>query len=272
MEQNQTTNTTQEPTPLSAANCSVICGEFETVMPTIPDESVTLVFTSPPYGVGMDYETDIRLSVLFEKLNVFFREAARVTKRGGYVCVNFGDIIPAREMLGTVEPCEMPMGWIYWSFGLGNGLVLQAQRVWKKNFAKITNGKHAISAPRPVPEAEHIYTFRKITGKPQYSGQVIRNRQISQRAIWDTSTEGSTGSTHPAAFPESLAERVIEIYTDAGDMVVDPFAGGGTVGVVASRMGRPSIMIEKEAGYCDEAKARLSSQNDKLSHGGGTEQ
>lgn len=135
------------------APCSVICGEFETVMPTIPDESVTLVFTSPPYGVGMDYETDIRLSVLFEKLNVFFREAARVTKRGGYVCVNFGDIIPAREMLGTVEPCEMPMGWIYWSFGLGNGLVLQAQRVWKKTSPKSrtasTQSQRPVLCPKP---------------------------------------------------------------------------------------------------------------------------
>jgi len=226
------------------------------------DESATLVFTSPPYGVGMDYETDIRLGVLFEKLNTFFKEAARVTKRGGYVAVNFGDIIPARDMLGTVEPCEMPMGWIYWSFGLGNGLVLQAQRIWKKNFAKITGGRHAISAPRCVPEAEHIYTFRKITGKP--TPQKIRNRQISQRAIWDTSTEGATGSKHPAAFPESLAEKVIEIYTDPGDLVIDPFAGSCTVGAVASRMGRPSVMIEKEAGYCDEAKERISSQNDQI--------
>ena len=235
---------------------TIVCGDFESVLPTLEDECTQLVFTSPPYGVGMDYENDIRLSVLFSKLNVMFREAARITKRGGYVVVNFGDIIPARDILGTDEPCEMPMGWVYWSFGLGHGLVLQAQRVWKKNFAKITNGKHAISAPRPVPEAEHIYTFRKISGKP--TEQKIRNRQIHQRAIWDTSEDAATGSKHPAAFPESLVARVIEIYTDTGDLVVDPFAGGGTVGVVAARMGRRAFLVEKEPGYCDEARERVS--------------
>jgi hypothetical protein len=208
----------------------------------------------------MDYESDIRIGVLFQKLNFVMGQTARILKRGGYAVFNFGNIISARDILGTEEPCEMPMGWIYWSFGLGNGLVLQAQRVWKKNFAKITGGKHAISAPRPVPEFEHLFTFRKIDGQP--AQQVIRNRQISQRAIWDTSTEPSIKSSHPAAFPESLAERAIEIYTDPGDLVVDPFAGGGTVAVVAKRMGRRFLAIEKEPGYCDEIRSRLAAQQE----------
>lgn len=235
----------------------VICGLCEDVLPTIAPESATLIFTSPPYGVGMDYESDIRIGVLFQKLNFVMAQSSRVLKRGGYAVFNFGNIISARDILGTDEPCEMPMDWLYWSFGLGNGLVLQAQRIWKKNFAKITGGKHAISAPRPVPEFEHLFTFRKIDGQP--AAQVIRNRQVSQRAVWDTSAESAPrASSHPAAFPESLAERVISVYSDPGDLVIDPFAGGGTVAVVAARMGRDYLAIEKEAGYCDEIRARLS--------------
>lgn len=234
---------------------ALICGKFEDVLPQIPTGVVDLVVTSPPYGVGMEYESDGRIGSLLQMLNACFRETARILKRGGYAVFNFGDIIPGREILGTDEPCEMPMGWIYWSLGMANGLVLQAQRIWQKDFAKITNGKHAISAPRAVPEFEHLFTFRKPGGGPQ----LIRNRQVSQRAIWSTVGEGHTQSSHPAAFPETLVQRILDVYTGEGDLVVDPFAGGGTVGVVAKQMGRQFLLVEKEAGYCEEARLRLGS-------------
>lgn len=147
----------------------------------------------------------------------------------------------------------MPMGWVYWAFGMAHGLVLQAQRIWQKDFAKVTGGKHAISAPRAVPEFEHLYTFRKIGG----GAQEIRARKISQRAIWSTVGEDSIRSEHPAAFPPSLVQRVLEVYTDVGDTVLDPFAGSGTVGIVAQRMGRKSILIEKEPSYCDIIKSKI---------------
>ena len=232
---------------------ALVCGRFEEVLPQVPAESVDLVFTSPPYGVGKDYEPDARFGVLLQLLNNCFRETHRVLKRGGYAVFNFGNMIPGRDMLGTDEPCEMPMGWIYWSQGLANGLVLQAQRVWQKDFSKITGGKHAISAPRAVPEFEHLFTFRKPGGGPQ----LIRNRQMSQRAIWSTVGGPSMRVNHPAAFPEALVERVLTVYTDEGGVVLDPFAGSGTVGLVAQRMKRSFLLIEKEPAYCEEARDRL---------------
>jgi adenine-specific DNA-methyltransferase len=233
----------------------VVCGNFEDVMPSIPDESVDLIFTSPPYAVGKDYEPDGRFGILLRSLNICFRETERVLKRGGYAVFNFGDMIPGRDILDTDEPCEMPMGWVYWSFGLANGLMLQAQRVWQKEFAKITGGKQAISAPRPVQEFEHLYTFRKVGGGPQ----IVRNRQVSQRAVWSTVGEKAMDTKgHPAAFPEGLVERVLSVYTEEGDVVLDPFAGSGTVGLVARRMGRKFILIEKEPGYVDGIKDRLA--------------
>lgn len=225
-------------------------------MPRLSPESVHLVFTSPPYGVGKDYEPDIRIGVLFGLLNRCMAQVERVLVRGGYAVFNFGDIIPSREILGTEEPCEMPMGWVYWAFGLAHGMVLQAQRIWQKDFAKVTGGKHAISAPRPVPEFEHLYTFRKVGG----GAQEVRARKTSQRAVWSTVGEAAIRSDHPAAFPSSLVRRVIECYTDPNDVVLDPFAGGGTVGVVAKQMGRSSILIEKEPGYCDLIRESLADE------------
>ncbi len=238
----------------------IVCGRFEEVLPKIPSETVDLLFTSPPYGVGKDYEPDARFGVLLQLLNNCFREAHRVLKRGGYAVFNFGDMIPGRDMLGTDEPSEMPMGWIYWSQGLANGFVLQAQRVWQKDFSKITGGKHAISAPRAVPEFEHLYTFRKPGGGPQ----VIRERKLSQRAIWSTVGEGSMKVNHPAAFPQGLVQRVLTVYTDPGDVVLDPFAGSGTVGLVARQMGRRFVLVEKEPAYCEEIKERLGDLSDHV--------
>lgn len=155
----------------------------------------------------------------------------------------------------------MPMGWIYWALGLEHGFVLQAQRIWKKRFASITGGKQAISAPRPVPEFENLYTFRKVRGQPK---QVIRARQYHQRAIWDTSNEPRIkGVKHPAAFPEGLVRRVLEVYTDEGDTVLDPFAGSGQVAIMAKRMNRRFIVIEQEPGYCDEIKERLEAEDEQ---------
>lgn len=241
---------------------AVICGDFREVMAEVRSETVQLVFTSPPYGIGKEYEPDVRIGSALSRLNDCFREVSRVLVRGGYAVFNFGDYIPAREILGTDEPCEMPMGWLYWAYGLGNGLVLQAQRIWQKEFAKVTSGKHAISAPRAVPEFEHLYTFRKIGG----GAQLIRNRQISQRAVWSTVGEGQVHPGHPAAFPEGLARRVLEIYSDEGDVVLDPFAGSGTVGAVAAKMGRRYILIEKEPGYCETIKDRLSRLGESFGH------
>jgi DNA modification methylase len=233
----------------------VVCGCFEDVAPLIPDECISLVFTSPPYGVGMEYEPDGRFALLLQTLNHCFGEVGRVLKRGGYAVFNFGDLIPARQVLGTTEPCQMPMGWIYWAFGLANGLSLQAQRVWQKDFARITGGKQAISAPRPVTEIEHLYTFRRPGGGPQ----VVKARQISQRAIWSTvGAKTSPRKKHPAAFPAELVRMVLEVYSDPGDLVLDPYAGGGTVGVVCREMGRRYLLVEKEPQYCDLIKQALA--------------
>jgi len=68
----------------------VVCGRSEEVLPKISPESVNLIFTSPPYAVGKDYEPDIRIGVLLQLLNDTFRECRRILQRGGYVVFNFG--------------------------------------------------------------------------------------------------------------------------------------------------------------------------------------
>jgi len=80
--------------------------------------------------------------------------------------------------------------------------------------------------------------------------------------VWSTVGEKQMAVDHPAAFPEARVRRVLEVYTVPGDVVLDRFAGSGTVGAVAQQMGRHYILIEKEPGYCDVIRQRLEELGD----------
>lgn len=258
---------------------TIICGDCLDVMAEMPDGCVDLVVTSLPFGVGKEYERDqnmgtpdhliaeslllnrrdhereITFDELLRLIRCTFAELERVVVSGGYVVIEFGTLVKGWKLFGLVEPCEMPMGWIYWAFGLSAGFLLQSQRIWKKKFERIVSSRHAINAPRNVLEFENIYTFRRM-GKP--GKQAIRDRSISQKGIWDSSDETETVLTnHPAAFPELIPTNAILIYTDAGDLVFDPFMGSGTTAVAALKLGRHFYGCDISPEYVKLANERV---------------
>jgi len=258
----------------------VICGDALEVMRQMPDGCVDLVITSLPFGVGKEYERDqnfgdigdlvsptvaeqrrdFEREITFDELLRLLRESfvawERIVKPGGYVVVEFGDIIRGWKLLGLTEPCELPVGWIYWAFGLSAGFLLQSQRIWQKRFERIiASSRQAISAPRAVLEIEHLYTFRRKGG----DRQKIRNRGISQRAIWSSQDSSEQVlKEHPASFPEVIPSNAIQIYTDEGDIVLDPYLGSGTTAVAAKHLGRHYIGVDISSEYCQIAERRLA--------------
>jgi site-specific DNA-methyltransferase (adenine-specific) len=261
------------------AQVKLYCGDCLEVIPTLEAESVNLVVTSFPFGVGKEYERDQNMGDLsnlvgagcLEKRRDFERELTfddllrlvrqsfaaweRVVCPGGYAVVEFGPLIRGWKLLGITEPCELPMGWLFWAFGLSCGFLLQAQRVWQKKFERVISSRHAISAPRPVLETESIWTFRKRGGKRRQS---IRNRQISQRALWSSvDSSEQVLKNHPAAFPGMIPGNAITIYTDIGDTVLDPFMGSGTTIVEAVLLERRGIGIEINPDYFIPARQRI---------------
>lgn len=245
----------------------------------IPDESVHLVVTSPPYWVLKDYEHsggqlgDIQdYEEFLDELDKVWAECKRVLVQGGRVCCVVGDVCIPRKQEG--RHYVMPLHADIQVRSRQVGLDCLTPVLWYK----IANG---------VTEAEG--NGAGFYGKPYQPGSVIKNdieyilfmrkggkyRSVSReqkvlsmltreemqgwfRSFWSDIKGTSTRSGHPAPFPVELAERLIRMFSFAGDTVLDPFAGVGSTNVAAIRSGRNSIGNELEKKYFDMAWRKVA--------------
>jgi len=150
-------------------------------------------------------------------------------------------------------------------YGYSVGLYLYDKRVWKKDPAW-ANSKWTTNTLKAVSETEDLYVFWK---PGEYS--INRARLTSYewkkwgyRQIWEIGSV-RRNDDHPAKFPEELARRVIKLYTDPDDLVLDPFLGSGTTIIAASRMKRRYIGIERDVAYYNLALKNLEKANAQLS-------
>lgn len=143
------------------------------------------------------------------------------------------------------------------------GLFLYDKRIWKKDPAW-ANCKWTTNTLKAVSETEDLYVFWK-------AGEYVVNRDRltpqewkdwGYRQIWEISSVRAN-DVHPAMFPLTLASRVVKLYTDEGDIVLDPFLGSGTTAIAAVKLNRKFIGIEKMKKYYDVAdKAIKQAQAD----------
>lgn len=132
------------------------CVDF---MRLVPDNSINLVITSPPYFLKKSYEIDWTWEKFSKLMNDVFENVQRILEPGGYFVINFGDNGFGRQNLGTECISTYPMTHFYWE--IKRDLELQATRIWRKQFAKVPFNGQAKSAPRNLFDYEHIWTFRK---------------------------------------------------------------------------------------------------------------
>lgn len=215
------------------------------VLPDIPDSSIDLVITSPPYFVNKSYEENWSLQYYLDLMNSVFKQISRVLKPGKYFVVNFGDYFDNGRIIKTEIPSVYPASINYFHWGRINNLDLQATRIWRKNFSRMSIPFVCNSHPRPVFDYEHIWTFRKPNGTNK---ETVNDRKKSQRGVWgDSWNSPAFLSKHDAAFPIELPEWSIDVYSDnTDDIILDPFAGKGTTLLAAKRKGRNFIGIEKD--------------------------
>jgi len=121
-------------------------------------------------------------------------------------------------------------------------------------------------------DIEYILLFRKPGGyrSPSTAERVLSvieadRHQQCFRQLWDD-INGEPQSDHPAPFPADLAERLIRMFSFAGNTVLDPFAGTGSTAVAASRVGRDSISVELESDYVDIAESRIKEERGTLTN------
>ncbi|MDH4276711.1 MAG: site-specific DNA-methyltransferase [Acidimicrobiia bacterium] len=250
-------------------------------MAELPDNSVALVVTSPPYFVGKDYElavtesSDVPSTYLdfLDMLREVFAECRRVLEPGGRIAVNVANLgrKPYRSLSADVISILQD----------DLGLLLRGEVIWEKassssgscawgSFAKASNPVLRDLTERVVIASKGRFNRAIGAGKREKLGlphhSTITNDEFVDvtRDLWRIDPESATRVGHPAPFPVDLPRRLIDLYTYEGDIVLDPFIGSGTTVVAALRSGRIGVGYDNEPDYLELAEQRLADEIDRL--------
>lgn len=247
-----------QPLPEALTN-QIICGDSLDVLRGFPDNSVDLIFTSPPYNFGLEYDQQDdahQWQTYFDRLFAIFDECIRVLKYGGRIVVNvqplFSDYIPSHHLISN--------------FFLQRKMIWKGEILWEKNNynCKYTAWGSWKSPSNPYLKYtwEFLEVFAKGTlkksGEPQNADMTADEFKKWVVAKWSIAPERDMKKYgHPAMFPEELAVRVIKLFSFVGDVVLDPFNGAGTTTAVAQKLGRKFVGIDISEEYCEAARKRL---------------
>lgn len=237
----------------------IICASSER-MELIPDHSIHLMVTSPPYNVSKEYDEDFTLGEYRDLLRNVFRETYRVLVHGGRACVNIANVgrkpyIPLHSYL-MQDLLEL-------------GFVMRGEIIWNKSSSAgpSTAWGSWKSASNPTLRDVHEYILIFSKGSFSRNGHADHNT-ISRdefleytKSVWDFPAESARRVGHPAPFPLELPRRLIQLYSFKGDVVLDPFAGSGTTCVAAREAERHFVGYEKNEDYVRLAEKRLEGQS-----------
>ncbi|WP_037297536.1 DNA-methyltransferase [Ruminococcus flavefaciens] len=241
-------------------------------MSDVPDESVDLVVTSPPYNIDIQYGNKTEKGSILESKGIkyadkmdeddyrqmlftVFSECKRVLKKNGSAWIN----IKNRYDNGIVVPP-------FWILDLFQDMYLKNLIVWNFDWGGSTNKRFA-------PRYEFVFWFVKDKNNYTFNLDDVKIPALNYRPdryksqlknptdVWRISMVSGNfeeRTSHPAQYPEELIERIVLAGTNKGDIVLDPFMGSGTSAVVAKKLGRHYLGYETVPEYCQIANERLS--------------
>ncbi len=226
-------------------------------MTEIPDNSVHLMITSPPYNVTKEYDEDLSLEEYLTLLKNVWKETYRVLIPGGRACINVAN-------LGR-KP-YIPLHSYIINDMLKIGFYMRGEIIWNKasSASPSTAWGSWLSAANPVLRDihEYILIFCKDTFTHSRKGKEssINKAEFLEwtKSVWTFPAVSAKMIGHPAPFPEELPNRLIKLYSFKEDVVLDPFLGSGTTSLAAIKNGRNYIGYDTNEKYIELANKRVA--------------
>ena len=227
-------------------------------MNELPDDSVHLMITSPPYNVTKEYDENLNLKEYLEFLKRVWKETYRVLVTGGRVCINIAN-------LGR-KP-YLPLHSYIINDMLDIGFYMRGEIIWNKasSASPSTAWGSWLSASNPVLRDVHEYIliFSKDTFTHNRKGKentLIKEEFLEwTKSVWTFPAVSAKKIGHPAPFPEELPNRLIKLYSFKNDVILDPFLGSGTTSLAAIKNNRNYVGYDTNQKYIDLANKIVSS-------------
>ena len=260
---------------------TVINGRAELALTTLPDESVDLIFTSPPYFNARrqysEYDSYDDYLLLMRKV---IRECRRVLMDGKFFVMNSSHVLLPRNSRSE-SSSRIPVPFDLNQIFIEEGFEFVDDIIWQKpEGAGWASGRgRRFSADRnpmqykAVPVTEYVMVYRKkpcilidhyIRDNP--NPEIVQKSKIAdgyeKTNVWYISP--ARDRRHPAIFPDELAEKVIRYYSFVNDVVLDPFGGIGTTARIAKKLDRRYCLIELSTEYIEHALRELGYNNKTL--------
>jgi len=252
----------------------IIQGDVQEILRFVPDESVHLTFTSPPYYNARDYAIYPSYRVFLEFLESVFKEVYRITKEGRFFVLNTSPVIVPR-VSRQYSSKRYPIPFDIHHYLIKMGWEFIDDIIWLKPETCVKNRNGGFQqhrkplAYKPNAVTEYLMVYRKQTSKlldwniKQYDLDTVNQSRVTENYettnVWRI--DPIFDKVHSAVFPIELCNRVIQFYSYKNDLVFDPFGGSGTLGVAARNLDRFFFLTEKEEKYIERMRENFGARN-----------
>ena len=274
----ETRKKTKKEYKLSSLRNTIGFGDCGELLEEMPAESVDLIFTSPPYfNARPEYSEFEEYETYLLKLRQVIRKCHRVLSEGRFFVINISPVLLRRASRNQASK-RIAVPFDLHRIFVEEGYDFIDDIIWLKpeGAGWATGRGRRFAADRnplqykTVPVTEYVLVYRKHTDllidwhiRNHPDQEVVKASKIAdgyeRTNVWKINPV--TNSKHPAAFPVELAEKVITYYSFKGDVVLDPFAGSGTVGLAAASLDRRFVLFESNFNYIELIRKLITEGN-----------